>query len=528
MVSSTLFSNPDVPVVDALIGLGFANPFGDEHHALQQGVFGVSAASPGPLAIRDARQALRDRIRPLLYGARDSLTRGVSVSAQDLERYSGLVLCQLFFRYAAQFEDVVNAVMDGESSSDMTFELYQAFKADASHFLEVGRDVGLRSEELPHLFALFFQLIRAFIWIDRTIVGSSESTRRYRERVWESVFTHDMRRYRRRLFDRMAEIPTLITGPSGSGKELVARAIGLSRYIPFDPRRRRFVRPFDEGFQSVNLSALTETLLESELFGHQRGAFTGATSDHEGYFERAGTLGSVFLDEIGEVTEAIQVKLLRILQNRTFQRLGSSKTLRFDGKFIVATNRDLVREMDAGRFREDFYYRLCADQIVTPSLSEQITSSASTLEELVSFIAVNLVGIEDSRQLCEETLYWIRSHLGQDYEWPGNVRELEQCVRNILIRKEYIPARRQAGEQYGTLDAVLHKSTLSIDDLTSRYITHVYMREGSYEGAGRLLDMDRRTVKARVDQALLERLQVSGREGLPLPIDQTSGVLRRK
>ena len=139
------------------------------------------------------------------------------------------------------------------TSSDLTFELYEAFEADASFFLRLE---GLGSDlegELPHLFALFFQLIRAFIWIDRTIVGSSVTTQRYRERIWESIFTHDMQRYRRRLFDRMAEIPTMITGPSGSGKELVARAIGLSRYIPFDAKRRRFVRAFDDGFQSVNL-----------------------------------------------------------------------------------------------------------------------------------------------------------------------------------------------------------------------------------------------------------------------------------
>ncbi len=506
MSTNLVFSAGQRKIARALGSLGFANPFGDRRFSLESQVFGVDARSVGPLGGREARRALRDRVRPLIYEARDTLTRNASIDSGDLELYEGLVLCQLFFRYAEQFEEVVHAVIDGGGSSDLTFELYEAFEADASFLLRIE---GLGSDlegELPHLFALFFQLIRAFIWIDRTIVGSSATTQRYRERIWESIFTHDMQRYRRRLFDRMAEIPTLITGPSGSGKELVARAIGLSRYIPFDAKRRRFVRAFDEGFQSVNLSALSETLLESELFGHQRGAFTGATADHAGFFELAGNLGSVFLDEIGEVNQAIQVKLLRILQSRTFQRLGNSKTFRFDGKFIAATNRDLVAEMDGGSFREDFYYRLCADQIWTPSLAEQIASGDDTLPELVWFIARNLVGREDAEPLRDETLQWIKTKLGASYAWPGNVRELEQCVRNILIRQEYLPARRRRGHPMDKLDNALSRASLNVESLTSRYVTHVYFREGSYEAAGRVLEMDRRTVKAKIDEPLLARL----------------------
>ena len=182
-----------------------------------------------------------DRVRPLIYGARERLSGGGRFEREDLELYEGLVLCRFFFRYAEQFEEVVHSVIDGSRSSDLTFELYEAFEADAAFFLRIE---GLQSEvekELPHLFALFFQLIRTFIWIDRTIVGSSAVTQSYRERIWGVHFYTDMRRYRRTLFDRMAEIPTLITGPSGSGKELVARAIGLSRYIPFDAKWRRFV-----------------------------------------------------------------------------------------------------------------------------------------------------------------------------------------------------------------------------------------------------------------------------------------------
>src|SRR5262249_38297977 len=162
----------------------------------------------------------------------------------------------------------------------------------------------------------------------------------------------------------------LIIGPSGTGKERVAEAIGRSQYIPFDERKKEFkigflnakkkaVKiDFVKAFKPVNLSALSPSLIESELFGHVKGAFTGGLDDHDGRLEECPGHGALFLDEIGELTSEIQVKLLRVLQTRHFQRAGDNDDRRFRGKIIAATNRDLAAEMQARRFREDFYYRL--------------------------------------------------------------------------------------------------------------------------------------------------------------------------
>jgi hypothetical protein len=139
------------------------------------------------------------------------------------------------------------------------------------------------------------------------IQGGSNAMRALRARIWQSIFTHDMRRYLRGLHERMGDITTLITGPSGSGKELVARAIGLSRFIPYDVAERRFAADPVASFHPINLSALSPTLIESELFGHRRGAYTGALGDRAGYFEICGEHGTVFLDEIGETAPEIQV-----------------------------------------------------------------------------------------------------------------------------------------------------------------------------------------------------------------------------
>jgi len=140
-------------------------------------------------------------------------------------------------------------------------------------------------------------------------------------------------------------VTTLVTGPSGSGKELVSRAIGLSGYIPFDRASVEFRSDFVSSYRAVNIAAFSSSLVESELFGHAKGAFTGAVSSRAGWLEVCGKDGSILLDEIGELEMPTQVKLLRVLQNREFQRSGESKTRKFEGKLIAATNRDLKEEI---------------------------------------------------------------------------------------------------------------------------------------------------------------------------------------
>jgi transcriptional regulator with PAS, ATPase and Fis domain len=244
----------------------------------------------------------------------------------------------------------------------------------------------------------------------------------------------------------MADFPTLITGPSGTGKEFVARAIANSRYVAFDPSRLAFDGADGSGgtaLIAMNLAALSPTLIESELFGHRRGAFTGAIGDRKGWLDSCPATGSIFLDELGELDLAIQVRLLRVIETRRFSAVGDTAVREFPGKLIAATNRDLPAEIRAGRFREDLYYRLCADQIATPSLREQIDESPQVLHELLEFTVRRVVGA-DVEQTLADVEEWIRRKLPRDYPWPGNYRELEQCVRNIIIRRSYQPMAEPA------------------------------------------------------------------------------------
>ncbi len=326
----------------------------------------------------------------------------------------------------------------------------------------------------------------------------------------------------------MGDYTTLITGPSGTGKELVARAVGLSRYIPFDPKAGQFTADFAGSFHAVNLSAFSPTLIESELFGHRRGSFTGAVADRAGWLEVCPALGTVFLDEIGEVDLAIQVKLLRVLQTREFSRLGDTETRRFQGKLIAATNRDLAAELRQGGFRQDLYYRLCSDVIHVPTLHERLADAPQELAHLVHHMASRLVG-DEAGGVVNETLAAIERHLGPAYPWPGNVRELEQCVRNVLVRREYRPHQEQiearqiepavgaddaqpasdpsaATDPHRQLAAQIRHGALTADELLRAYCTIMYAQCGSYERAAERLNLDRRTVRARVDEALLARL----------------------
>jgi transcriptional regulator with GAF, ATPase, and Fis domain len=244
--------------------------------------------------------------------------------------------------------------------------------------------------------------------------------------------------------------------------------------------------------------------VESELFGHRRGAFTGAVADRKGWLETCPETGSVFLDELGDLDPAIQVKLLRVIETRTFHPVGDTAGLQFRGKLITATNRDLPDLMRRGVFREDLYYRLCSDQVATPSLAEQLAASPGVLKELVSYMARRVAG-QEADPLAAEVMQWIGEKLGREYPWPGNYRELEQCVKNVLIRRNYRPSRAASQDPMEEFVGRLRAGELSADELLSRYATMIYERVGSYEETARRLGLDRRTVKAKVTKSPARR-----------------------
>ena len=439
---------------------------------------------------------ITERTEVCIERLRQRLRQQAEASPTDLQLYQDAVLWVLYHHYQAHFGQIL--LQPGHTkTARQRFPFYKAFVQEwGSYFAFPGYNLPT-AQDAAHLFACFFQIRRAFHHVIRFIIGSSPAAAQLRATIWQSIFTPNMQRYQRTLYERMGDFPTLILGPSGTGKELVARAIGLSRYIPFDPAAMSFSEDFADQFHPLNLSALPSTLIESELFGHRKGAYTGALQDRAGWLEVCRPFGTVFLDEIGELDATVQVKLLRVLQNRTFQRLGDTTEHHFQGKLIAATNRDLVEAMHQNSFREDFYYRLCADMIVTPSLREQLAEAPQTLYELLVFITNQVVGT-DAEDLVAEVEAWIEQHIGLDYAWPGNIRELEQCVRNVLVHQAYHPPRPHQAPNDEDFSQAVADGSMTAEELLCWYCTKVYSQTGSYEETARRLQLDYRTVKKKV------------------------------
>lgn len=289
------------------------------------------------------------------------------------------------------------------------------------------------------------------------------------------------------LVSRVAgnDVTVLITGESGTGKEMVAEAI-----VQQSPRR---VKPF----LKVNCAAIPSELLESQMFGHERGAFTGAVSRQEGCFERSDG-GSLFLDEIGDMASMTQTKLLRVLQEQEFERIGGNETISVDVRLMAATNKTLLDEIKRGKFREDLYYRLNVVEIHIPPLRDRMEDVGELVEHFVAEFRqkYNKPDLAVSKQALQTML---------NYGWPGNVRELRNVIERavVLSRTEQIESDdfpekiRQPSLLPGDSGEEDHIFTLQ--EMERMYVRKVLEYAGGNKlKAARLLNIDPKTLRTKL------------------------------
>jgi len=293
-------------------------------------------------------------------------------------------------------------------------------------------------------------------------------------------------------------LPVLLSGESGTGKEVVALSL-----------HNRSSRA-DQPFVAVNCGAISAELIESELFGHVKGSFTGADRDRRGLWEEADH-GTVFLDEITETTPAFQVKLLRALQQGEIRRVGSNHTQRVDVRVIAASNRDVEAEVEAGRFRKDLFYRLNAVSIVLPPLRER----TEDILLLAQSFATRVYALSPQVKFSPESLEQL-----ERYPWPGNIRELENAVVRATaicdgtIRVKDLPERVQKYRASLLGDATLIADTealaevedwTSLSEVEGRYVAKMLKHtKGNKQAAARLLDIDRKTLDRMIKRHKIE------------------------
>ncbi len=314
-------------------------------------------------------------------------------------------------------------------------------RVKVGHALDVARmraeNLFLRQESRQHL--------------PEAMIGTSKSLREIMEQVQRVAPT---------------DSSVLIMGESGTGKELVARAIHSGS--------RRAQKPFIK----VDCAALAEGVLESELFGHERGAFTGAVGRKQGRFELADE-GTIFLDEVGEIPNNVQLKLLRVLQDRTFERVGGTQTLKVDVRVVSATNKNLKEEVKKGRFREDLYYRLHIVPIELPSLRKRSEDIPTLIEHFLTRMSRRQ---GKTKRVMPESMTLLK-----EYSWPGNIRELENLIERIFILTpgadilpEHLPDTLKKPNQNVNLDlpALGVPLDAALEEMERKLILRAYQEAG--------------------------------------------------
>src|SRR5277367_5693235 len=330
-----LFPTDDRVCLQDAVRAGYTNPFTPAGVEAEREALGAFFVGGGPAAAFTNRQRIAVRLRPIRDAARARLASGVFVEWADVDLYAEASLSFLRNVHGESLQPIV----DGREPAGAEGRVYQALLEDYGRFSCIP-GWRLEAPRPEHVLACAFQLRRAHHYLS-TMIGTSRPMQTLRAQVWGGIFTRDLRAYLRSCDRKRADASTLVTGPSGTGKELVAGTLGRSLYRAYDAGRGRFVVAEGADYRGVSLSALSDSLFESELFGHKQGAFTGAVKDRKGILELVGMGGALFVDEIGDLALDRQVKLLRVLEERVFQRVGDTVELPFSARVISATHQDL-------------------------------------------------------------------------------------------------------------------------------------------------------------------------------------------
>jgi hypothetical protein len=463
----------------------FRNPF--EKDSLELAYRVAGGVYPAGEQLRNrVFETIKKRIRRVTLNGKFAWEH---FSGEDRGLVRFALLHDSYYRCFSKFDELI--------SRQIKEDLADHPVAFAQEALVLMRSRGFSVEDSLRYFGFFYQLRRAWYFINHGLIGQSKSMETLRSHLWRSLFTSFPDLYEKVMWNRMEDFSTFLVGETGTGKGTAAKAIGRSGFIPFNEKKGNFREIFTNNFIEINLSQFSESLIESELFGHKKGAFTGAVEDHTGIFALCSPHGAIFLDEIGDVSVPIQIKLLKVLEERSFSPVGGHNKLHFNGRIVTATNKSLIELQQQKTFREDFYYRLCSNVINVPTLRQQIYEDSSTLEALLAHTILRIAGAPVP-ELLDRVMHTLESEVGLDYDWPGNVRELEQAVRSILLTLHYNKNPSGAGGYTNELHRAIAKESANAHELVSIYCSILYRKYGTYMKVAEITDLDPRTVKKHI------------------------------
>lgn len=469
-----------------------ANPFSAERDAIDRQLLSLLPRKRGEKEIVTAIATEAEQILQtvLTHGDRQNLRN----NPDTMQVISDAGLFAVFHKYMHKFDEHIKR-QDSTPGQSLTL----AFTDDVLH------DLRRFQIDTPfeHAIALFFQMRRAFFFVHKHVGGQSEPVRLLQEQLWRTLFTHDLRFYMKNLYSSMEPFSILLLGETGVGKSQAAAALGRSAYIPFDLKTQSFVASFRDIHLSANISEYPETLIESELFGHKKGSFTGALENYAGLLGRTHANGMLFLDEIGELSTPVQVKLLRVLQERNYSPVGSHETRRFSGRLISATNAQLMSRIERGEFRSDLYYRLSSDVIELPTLKARLTSDSKELKRLTDRVLSRLLNSSAPNEV-DRVSDLVVPLIPKDHHWPGNLREFEQCVRSILLHGRFERSAVKSQHPRHTSGRTEHLDAWlgvrwTADEMLSEYARTAYEQLGTFDKVAQRLEIDWRTVKKWVN-----------------------------
>lgn len=529
-MAKRIFSPRERPLAQLLARLILENPFREERHRLEREILETSGWGRSD---RSDQASILALLEDLLRSSRAQLQDSAAEPGnQDAALYQELVLLHLFYLHRRDFDRLIEA-SHARGSAEQRIPFYERFVRELNYWLPGGLSGEYAAIGQTRIFALFFQVRRAFQHLYQNIVGTSPAAQRLRARLWQSLFTSRMDRYRRTLAGQLNDVVTTLTGPSGVGKGQVSRSLALSRYIPFDPERSEFSEDFLRCFIPVQVEAQPGSVLARHLLrsGRTGALLTGGgvargpeahlgTLAHTSPFtsvqqaaaygefalsdalENSGPHTTLFFDEITQMEYPLQGTILALLHLRDHPLGGQDETHFYQGHLMMASKFDLAKAVERGQLSEELYFRLGADRIELNSLAAILAESPDELGSLVQNIARKLAGSDEAAALTDEVLSVVSREMPHNYAWPGNYRELEQCVRSVLMHGHYNPAPLAAESSPAALLAgEIERGSLTVDALLSRYITHLFAQNPNYEEIGRKLGIDRRTVKKYVRPA---------------------------